>query len=111
MVVVIYLAIIVGIVAGMWKMFEKAGQPGWAAIIPIYNMYILCKVGGRPGWWLILMFIPIVSIVIWAIVSSDLSKSFGRGTGTTVGIFFLGFIFLPILGFGKAEYQGPAAAM
>ncbi|MEM1027418.1 MAG: DUF5684 domain-containing protein [Planctomycetota bacterium] len=110
-VVVIYLAIIVFVLAGLWKMYEKGGQPGWAAIVPIYNIYILCKIVGRPGWWIILMFIPFVSLIIWIVISSDLSKSFGRGIGTTLGLIFLGFIFLPILGFGKAEYQGPAAAM
>ena len=106
----IYLAIIVLIIAGAWKMFAKAGQPGWAAIIPILNIYIVCKIVGRPGWWVILMFIPIVSIIFAIILMIDLSKSFGRGIGTAIGLILLGAIFIPILGFGSAEYQGPAAA-
>lgn len=105
----IYIAIIVLVIAGMWKMFTKAGQPGWGAIVPFLNLYLLCKIVGRPGWWLILMLIPIVSIVIAIIVMLDLAKSFGKGVGFAVGLIFLGFIFIPILGFGSAEYQGPAA--
>ncbi len=108
--VLFYLAIIVLIVASFWKVFTKAGQPGWAAIVPIYNMYILCKVAGRPGWWLILMFIPLVNFVITAIVSIDVAKSFGKGTGFGVGLWLLGIIFYPILAFGSAQYQGPSAA-
>lgn len=106
----IYLAIIVLVIVGFWKVFEKAGQPGWAAIIPIYNVYILCKIAGRPGWWVILMFIPIVSLVIAIILSIDVAKSFGKGIGFALGLIFLGFIFYPILGFGSAQYQGPAGS-
>ncbi len=110
-ILLIYLAVIVVVVAGLWKMFVKAGQPGWGALIPIYNIYLLCKIVGRPGWWLILFLVPFVSIVIAIIVCIDLAKSFGRGTGTAIGLILVGFVFIPILGFGKAEYQGPAAAM
>jgi len=108
---VVYLAIIILILAGLWKTFTKAGQPGWAVFIPIYNVYILCKIAGRPGWWLLLFFVPIVSIVIGIIVSIDIAKSFGKGAGFGVGLALLGIVFYPILGFGSAEYQGPAAAM
>lgn len=107
---VIYIAIIVAIIAGMWKMFAKAGQPGWGAIIPFFNLYLLLKIIGRPGWWLILYFIPLVNIVVSVIVAIELAKSFGKGGGFAIGLFFLSFIFIPILGFGEAEYQGPAAA-
>jgi hypothetical protein len=94
-------------IAAFWKVFEKAGQPGWAAIIPIYNMYILLKIGGKPAWWLILMLIPIVNYVfiIWAM--NMVSKSFGKDEGFTVGLVLLGIVFWPILGFGDARYLGP----
>jgi hypothetical protein len=107
----IYLAIVVAYVAGFWVTFTKAGQPGWAAIIPFYNLYVLLKVVGRPGWWLILYFIPFLNFVIHIIVMLDLAKSFRQGTGFAIGLIFLPFIFIPILGFGDASYAGrlPAA--
>jgi len=98
------------VIVAMWKVFTKAGRPGWAAIIPIYNMYVWCKIVGRPGWWVILMLIPLVNIIIGIIVCIDLAKSFGKGVGFGIGIALLGIIFLPILGFGSAQYQGPSAS-
>jgi hypothetical protein len=97
------------VIVAMWKVFTKAGQPGWASIIPIYNIYIWCKIVGRPGWWVILMLIPFVNFIILIILSIDMAKSFGKGVGFGLGLAFLGIIFLPILGFGSAQYQGPAA--
>ncbi len=102
------LALIVVLVAGLWKMFEKAGQPGWAAVIPIYNVYILLKVAGRPGWWLILFFIPIVNFVINIIVAIDIAKAFGQGAAFGFFLnFLLGGIGFVILGFGNYRYLGP----
>jgi hypothetical protein len=103
-------AVAVLIIAAFWKIFTKAGQPGWAAIIPIYNYYVLLKVVGRPGWWLILYLIPFVNLIIFIIVAIDLAKSFGKTGGFAVGLILLPFIFFPILGFGSATYVGPAAA-
>jgi len=96
-------------IVALWKIFTKAGQPGWASLIPIYNIYIWCKIVGRPGWWVILMLIPFVNFIIAIILCIDLAKSFGNGVGFGVGLAFLGIIFFPILGFGSAQYQGPAA--
>ena len=107
--VLVYLAIAVLVIAGFWKVFTKAGHPGWAAIIPFYNVYILLKIAGRPGWWLLLFLIPVVNFVIAIIVAIDVAKSFGKGTGFGVGLAFLGPIFYPILGFGDATYQGAVA--
>ena len=102
-------AIAILMIAAMWKVFSKAGQPGWAAIIPIFNIYIMCKIAGRPGWWVLLMFIPLVNFIIAIILSIDIAKSFGYGVGFGLGLAFLGLIFWPILGFGGATYVGPAA--
>ena len=102
----IYIAVIVLVIAGVWKMFVKAGEPGWAAIIPIYNYIVMLKIIGRPIWWIILFFIPFVNIVVYIICAIDLAKAYGKGTGFGIGIIFLSFIFLPILGFGDAQYQG-----
>jgi hypothetical protein len=103
---IIWLAIIVLVIAGFWKVFVKAGHPGWAAIIPIYNLYILTKIAGRPWWWMLLFLVPIVSIVIAIILSIDVAKAFGKGTGFGVGLALLGFVFYPMLGFGDATYKG-----
>ena len=97
------------LIVAMWKVFTKAGQPGWASIIPIYNVYIWCKIVGRPGWWVILLFIPFVNFIIAIILCIDLAKSFGKGVGFGLGLAFLGIIFFPILGFGSTQYQGPSA--
>lgn len=107
---IVYCAVIILLIAAMWKVFSKAGQPGWAAIIPIFNMYVLCKVAGRPGWWVILMLIPLVNFIILIIVSIDVAKNFGKGAGFGIGLFLLPFIFYPILGFGSAQYQGGGAS-
>jgi len=92
-----------------WRLFTKAGKPGWASLIPIYNLYVLLTIVGRPGWWLILFLIPVVNIVIEIVVLIDLAKSFGKGVGFGLGLLFLGFIFFPILALGSASYVGPAA--
>ena len=93
-------------IVGAWLMFEKAGEPGWAVIIPIYNLLIAIKIAGKPWWYLLLLMIPVVNIVIIIITIDGLSKNFGKSTGFTVGLFFLRWIFIPILGFGKAVYTG-----
>ena len=91
----------------MWKVFEKAGQPGWACIIPFYNIYIMTKIGGKPGWWVLLMLIPFVNIIFSIWLYNMISKSFGKDEGFTFGLVILGIIFWPILGFGDAKYIGP----
>jgi hypothetical protein len=95
------------LLAAQWKIFQKAGQPGWACIIPIYNTCILLKIVGKPWWWLLLMLIPLVNIVFAIWMTDLLSKSFGKDTGFTLGLIFLSPIFIPILGFGSAKYLGP----
>ena len=103
----IFLAVFVFLIAAMWKIYEKAGQPGWAAIVPIYNSYILLKIVGKPGWWLLLFLIPFVNIVYAVWTYNMLSKSFGKDEGFTVGLLLLSIVFFPILGFGDARYLGP----
>lgn len=104
-ILLVYLAIVLVVIAGMWKVFTKAGQPGWGVLIPIYNLYLLTQIAGRPGWWLILMLIPLVNFVIAIILSLDIAKNFGKGAGFGIGLALLGCIFYPILGFGDATYQ------
>jgi hypothetical protein len=102
-------AIFGAIVAGLWKTFEKAGESGWKGLIPIYNIWVLMEIIGRPGWWLILFFIPVVSFIVWIVVCLDLAKSFDHGTGFAIGLMIFPFIFFIILGWSEAQYQGALA--
>ncbi len=102
-----YLAIIILMIASIWTIFSKAGKPGWAAIIPIYNIIVLLEIVGKPWWWLLLLLIPIVNIILLIIVYHRLSLSFGHEVGFTLGLIFLGIIFFPILAFGSSKYVGP----
>lgn len=103
------LALVVLVIASEWVIFSKAGKPGWAAIIPIYNVIVLLQIVGRPVWWIVLLLIPVVNIVVLCILYNDLSKSFGHGVGYTLGLIFLSIIFFPMLAFGGSTYVGPAA--
>jgi hypothetical protein len=106
----IVLVIAVLLIASLWKTFTKAGKPGWGAIIPIYNVILLLQIAGRPIWWIVLMIIPVVNFVVAIIVSIDVAKNFGKGTGFGVGLALLGFIFYPIIAFGDAQYQPQSQA-
>jgi hypothetical protein len=96
-------------IIGMWKVYTKAGEPGWAVLIPFYNYWVMMRIIGRPYWWLLLFLLPVINIVITFIIHVDLAKSFGRGVGFGIGLALLSFIFFPILGFGNARYVGPSA--
>ena len=106
---IIGLLVAVLVIAGLWKVFTKAGKPGWAAIIPIYNLIVLLQIAGKPVWWFLLLFIPVVNIVIMVLIWMGVAKAFGKGTGFALGLLFLSPIFVPILGFGDAKYVGSAA--
>lgn len=111
MMMFVFFAIAIVFLIGMWKVFTKAGQPGWAVIIPIYNVYILLKIAGRPGWWLLLFLIPLVNIVIAFLVAIDIAKAFGQSTVFgVILLFLLGGIGYLVLGFGDYRYVGPASA-
>ena len=101
---VIWLAAVVLMVVSMWKVFTKAGQPGWASIIPIYNAYVFLQIAQKPGWWLVLLLIPFVNLVVGIIALVAFCQNFGKGGGFVVGAIFLPFIFYPMLAFGDAQY-------
>lgn len=106
----IMLAVIVAVIAGVWKTFTKAGQPGWAAIIPIYNLYVMLEIGDNEWWWLlIIIFVPIVNLYGLYKMFAGVSRAFGQGVGFALGLWFLGFIFFPLLGFGDYTYEGQPA--
>jgi hypothetical protein len=100
-------ALLVGIITivGMWKIFEKAGKPGWAAIVPIYNMYILTEIAGMDIMWFILTLVPCVGVVAAIMIWVNVAKNFGKDTGYAIGLILLPFVFVPMLGFSNARYQ------
>lgn len=95
------LVLMLVIVASFWKMFVKAGQPGWAALIPIYNAFVLLKIAGKSPWWILLLCVPVVNLVVFV----ALAQRFGKSTGFGIGLGLLTPIFVPILGFGDSQYR------
>ncbi|MCM8535318.1 MAG: DUF5684 domain-containing protein [Lentisphaeraceae bacterium] len=106
---IVQLAVLVAIIAGLWKTFTKAGQPGWASIIPIYNGIVLLKIAKKPVWWIILLIVPFVNIIIGVLTSISIAKNFGKDALFGICLALFGFVMYPILGFGGAQYQ-PAEA-
>ena len=104
---IINLALFIFFIITLWKIFSKAGKPGWASLIPIYNLYVLLKIANKPGWWLILYFIPVANLFVYIFSSVSVAKMFGKGTFFgIVMLSFFGFIGYPILAFGKSKYLG-----
>lgn len=100
----IYVAIIILVAVSMWTIYTKAGKPGWAVLIPFYNIIVFMQIIKKPWWWLFLWMIPYLNF-IWIIWGWNLLvKKFGKSEGFTVGIIFLGPVFIPILAFGSAKY-------
>jgi len=98
------LAISIFMIICMWKVYVKAGKPGWAAIVPIYNIVVLLEIVKKPVWWLILLLIPIVNFIVIILIYVELAKAFGQGVGFALGLIFLSIIFFPILAFGDYQY-------
>jgi hypothetical protein len=112
-IVVIYFALIIFLAACQWKIFVKAGQPGWAVLVPFYNIFVYTQIIQRPKWWMLLYFlgiiplIGIIAVLVIAILDSiRLSNVFGKDGGFAVGLILLPIVFVPILAFGSATYQG-----
>ena len=101
----IWLAVFGLVIVSMWKVFEKAGEPGWASLVPIYNMVVMLKIAEKPLWWLLLLFIPFVNIIVFIAVGIATAQRFGKGVGYGLGLTFLGHIFYPMLAFGDAQYS------
>jgi Family of unknown function (DUF5684) len=101
----VVLAIIAVMIVAVWKVFTKAGEPGWAALIPIYNIIVYLRIAGKPLWWIILLIIPFVNFIIALFVSLGLAKNFGKGTGFGIGLWLLSPIFILILAFDDSKYQ------
>lgn len=108
---IIWLVVMVFLLVAIWKVFQKAGQPGWGCLIPIYNIYVLLKIAGKPGWWLIFFFIPIANLVVGIIACIGVANNFGKGGGFAAGLILLPIVFYPILAFGDATYSPPPVAV
>lgn len=103
-ILLIYLAIIVTVIISMWKLYEKANKPGWASIVPIYNIIVLLEIVRKPLWWIALLLIPIANIVFLILIYIELAKVFGKDSSFAVGLILLSPVFIGILGFGNAKY-------
>ncbi|WP_230469863.1 DUF5684 domain-containing protein [Lujinxingia vulgaris] len=112
-IMLISLAISLGLtlvmIASMWKIFTKAGEPGWAAIVPVYNGIVLAKICGKEPWWGILLIVPFANLVAMIILSLALAEAFGKDTVWGLGLILLPIVFYPMLAFGNAQYQGRRA--
>ena len=104
-----FIGLIIGLIliVSSWKIFTKAGKPGWASLIPIYNFIVLLEIVGRPVWWVILLLIPCIGQIVGILVTIELAKVFGKGMGFALGMIFLPIIFFPVLGLGGDKYLGP----
>ena len=107
---VLSMAVTVLMIVSMWKVFTKAGKPGWAAIIPVYNTVVLFQISGLNPWLILLSIVPFVNFiavpVLMILANVKLAKAFGKGGGFAVGLILLNAIFMPILAFSDAEYEG-----
>jgi Family of unknown function (DUF5684) len=106
-----FLVFVVPTLAGMWKVFEKAGKPGWAAIVPFYNTYLLTEIAGKEIIWFVLTLLPCINIVAAFVICLDVAKNFGKGPGFGIGLVLLPFVFFPLLGFSDARYQPTGTMM
>jgi hypothetical protein len=105
-VVIVILFVVLLMIVSLWRVFEKAGEPGWACLVPIYNLVVLLNMAGKPIWWLLLLFIPFVNFIIYLLVFIAVAERFGKGALFGLGLFLFGFIFLPVLAFDDSAYQG-----
>ena len=108
---IFWLVVLVLLLASLWKICVKAGRQGWEGIIPIYNYWVLAEIGGKPGWWGLLMLVPCVNIVFLFLICIAVAQSFGKSAGFGIGLALLSPIFFPILAFGDARYLGPAGGV
>lgn len=104
-VVVVWALVVILMVVSMWKVFAKAGKPGWASIIPIYNTIVMLQIARKPLWWVLLFFIPVANLVAALLMTHGIAKAFGRSGGFTIGLFLLPIIFYPILAFGDSQHH------
>lgn len=108
-ILLIQLAVVAAMLFGLWKVFEKCGRKGWEGIVPIYNVYTLTQIVGRPVIWTVLCLIPLAGLYWWVLMNLDLAKSFGKSRNFGLGMGLLPFVFYPMLAMGNETYAGPTA--
>ena len=108
---VVWLAIVAVVIAAYWRIFAKAGRPGWASLVPIYNVVTLLHITGRSGWWTLGLFVPLLNFFVLIRLVFELAGAFGRGIGCGFGLLLLSPIFVPVLGFGGSQYIGRDTAV
>ncbi len=103
----IELVLAILVIIAVWKIFTKAGEPGWAALIPFYNIYKLFKISMGNGWFFLMLFLPLINFIAGILLSINLARAFGKSGGYAVGLILLTPVFLILLGFSDAQYLGP----
>ena len=104
--IILWIVMTIVLIVANWKIFTKAGKPGWAILIPIYNIIVMMQIIKKPLWWVIILFVPIVDIVFVILIVYNLVIKFGQPGWHVILALFLGIIYYPYLAFSKAEYQG-----
>ena len=100
--------IVLGVIllVSMWKIFAKAGKPGWASIVPFYNLYVLYEISWGKGIYFLLLLVPFVNAFIGILTLYKLGQNFGKSTGFIIGMILLPIIFMPLLAFGDSAFIG-----
>ena len=111
LILVVELIVLVMEIMVLWTMYTRAGQPGWASLVPIYNIIIMLKIAGRPAWWFLLLAVPIVNIIVWFMICMDLAVAFDRGNPLCCRFVFGSCCFLPDIGFWRAGLRWPGQAL
>ena len=104
--IILLLATFIVTMGGYWRLFTKAGKPGWAVLVPIYNVIIWQKISGKPLWWLLLYAVPVVNLVVGVLAVFGIASNFGKGKAFAVGLLLAPYVFVPVLAFGNAQYVG-----
>ncbi len=104
--VIFWLAVMVLLVVSDWKIFVKAGKPGWAILVPIYNIIVMLQIVKKPLWWIVLLIVPLVNIAVVVIIVYNLVIKFGQPGWHVIPALILGCVYFPYLAFSKAQYNG-----
>lgn len=98
---ILSMALSILMIVSLWKIFKKAGKPGWASIVPIYNIYIMCEIAEKEWWYVLLSCVPFANIYAMIVLYNGMAKRFGKSGGFVAGMILLPVIFFPMLAFGK----------